>query len=364
MSGSSAASRSASPGPTSRQAFPQSDQAGTAGFQETVSLVGTAPEVAIEVSAVLKNQQRVPVGSIRGRRRWRETLAGPAPLVSVIVPCYEQAPYLEEAIESVLAQTYAQVEVVVVDDGSPDNAARVAARFPGVRLVRQPNQGLAGARNTGIRESEGELLVFLDADDRLLPRALEAGVAELRNHPEAAFAFGRYRRIGRRRDPARRRRAAASRNRPLRRLPPLQLRRRPRRRDLPPLGAGRGRELRRRAPGSRGLRPRPAPLARVRRPPARRVRRRVPGPRRRHEPGRRAMLKMTRRVLRRQRRAARQRGLRHEYREGHRFWRHYYGDPLAAHIRSAFANREWRRGLSLTGSLLRADPRALLRRGS
>ncbi len=347
--------------PDLAEAFPQSDQAGTAGFQETVSLVGTAPEVAIEVSAVLKNQQRVPVGSIRGHRRWRETLAGPAPLVSVIVPCYEQAPYLEEAIESVLAQTYAQVEVVVVDDGSPDNAARVAARFPGVRCVRQPNRGLSGARNTGIRESEGELLVFLDADDRLLPRALEAGVAELRNHPEAAFAFGRYHRIG----------ADGTRlgddDQPRPDTDPYAVFLGYNYAGVPADGIYRRSALEAIGNFDEGLsRAEDYDLAlRLAREFAVRPHEEFVAEYRVHPGGMSqnagAMLKMTRRVLRRQRRAARQRGLRREYREGHRFWRRYYGDPLAARIRSAFANREFRRGLSLTGSLLRTDPRGLAR---
>ena len=69
--------------------------------------------------------------------------------VSVIIPCYRQAHYLGEAIESVLAQTHPEVEIVVVDDGSPDHTAEVAAAYPGVRCVRQRNQGLSAARNSG-----------------------------------------------------------------------------------------------------------------------------------------------------------------------------------------------------------------------
>ena len=113
-----------------------------------------------------------------------------AGLVSVIIPCYNQAHFLSEAIESVLAQSYRAYEIVVVDDGSPDNTSEVAARYPEVRCIRQENQGLAGARNTGSRESKGEYLVFLDADDRLLPEALEVGVKNLKAHPECAFVCG------------------------------------------------------------------------------------------------------------------------------------------------------------------------------
>src|SRR5829696_5537524 len=115
------------------------------------------------------------------------------PLVSVVIPCYNQAHFLGEAIESVLAQSHPNFEVIVVDDGSPDNTSEVAARYPGVRLVRQENQGLSGARHAGLARSEGEYVVFLDADDRLLPEALEAHLEHLKAHPECAFVSGHYR---------------------------------------------------------------------------------------------------------------------------------------------------------------------------
>jgi hypothetical protein len=112
-------------------------------------------------------------------------------IVSVIIPCYNHAHFLGEAIMSVLQQTYKDYEILVIDDGSPDATSEVAARFPAVRYVRQTNQGLSAARNRGIREARGEYLVFLDADDRLLPRALEIGVRDLQAHPQCAFVYGR-----------------------------------------------------------------------------------------------------------------------------------------------------------------------------
>src|SRR5918993_3371746 len=119
-----------------------------------------------------------------------EKVAGP--LVTVVIPCYNQAHFLGEAIESVLSQSYPNFEVVVVDDGSTDDTSEVASRYPQkVRLIRQENRGLAGARNTGIGHARGEYLVFLDADDRLLPEALEAGGRELEAHPECAFVSSR-----------------------------------------------------------------------------------------------------------------------------------------------------------------------------
>jgi glycosyltransferase involved in cell wall biosynthesis len=117
------------------------------------------------------------------------------PLVSVVIPCYNQARFLGEAIESVSAQTYPRVEIIVVDDGSTDDTAEVWALYPSVHYVRQENQGLAAARNRGLRESHGDFLVFLDADDRLLPAAVERGVYHLSNSPESAFVSGRYRYI-------------------------------------------------------------------------------------------------------------------------------------------------------------------------
>jgi glycosyltransferase involved in cell wall biosynthesis len=113
-----------------------------------------------------------------------------APLVSVIIPCYRQAHYLDDAIQSVVAQTYRHVEIIVVNDGSPDNTTEVAARYDGVKCIRQRNLGLSVARNTGLQASAGEYIVFLDADDRLLPDALQTGVDALRAFPRCAFVYG------------------------------------------------------------------------------------------------------------------------------------------------------------------------------
>ena len=111
-------------------------------------------------------------------------------MVTVVIPCYNQARFLGEAIESVLSQTYQHFELIVVDDGSTDETSEVAKGYEGVRLIRQENRGLSGARNTGIRHSGGEFLVFLDADDRLLPGALEAGLRCFDAHPECALVAG------------------------------------------------------------------------------------------------------------------------------------------------------------------------------
>lgn len=178
------------------EAFPDYPDAGHAGFRTTLNLVGTPQDFEIELVAVLKGQRRVPFGMVSGRHAWRRDHAGEfAELVSVVIPCFGQSHYVSEAIESVLTQTYPHLEILVVDDSSPDNASEVAARYPGVRCLRCENQGMAGARNLGIRSTGGDFLIFLDADDRLLPTAIETGVNLLLEHPEAAAASGRFRRI-------------------------------------------------------------------------------------------------------------------------------------------------------------------------
>jgi glycosyltransferase involved in cell wall biosynthesis len=113
------------------------------------------------------------------------------PLVSIVIPCFEQARYLGEALESAVRQRYARIEIVVVDDGSHDRPEDIVSRYPDVRLIRQENRGPSAARNAGIRASRGEFLVFLDADDRLRPDAVRAGVGRLLQHPDAAFTAGR-----------------------------------------------------------------------------------------------------------------------------------------------------------------------------
>jgi len=120
----------------------------------------------------------------------------PPPAVAVVIPCFNQAHYLAEAIESVLAQTLPPAEVVVVDDGSEDNSHEVAGRYEEVTRMRQRNRGVAAARNAGLGASGADRVVFLDADDRLLPSALEVGAGALERRPQVAFVSGVSRDIG------------------------------------------------------------------------------------------------------------------------------------------------------------------------
>jgi glycosyltransferase involved in cell wall biosynthesis len=115
--------------------------------------------------------------------------------VSIVIPCFNQAQFLGEAIESALAQSCRPCQVIVVDDGATDSTAEVASMYRDVRLLRQPNRGRPVARNVGLGASEGDHVIFLDADDRLLPGAATVGAAALDARPEAAFAVGRYGRI-------------------------------------------------------------------------------------------------------------------------------------------------------------------------
>lgn len=103
----------------------------------------------------------------------------PMPTVSVVVPAYNPGRYLRLALESIVAQTYPHWEAVVVDDGSTEDLGWVDSLHPQIRRVRQPNGGLSSARNTGIRETSGELVAFLDADDLWLPTKLERQVEAL-----------------------------------------------------------------------------------------------------------------------------------------------------------------------------------------
>lgn len=108
-----------------------------------------------------------------------------SPKVSVIIPAYNQAQYLPDALDSVLAQTYTNWETIIVDDGSPDNVAEIAARYSGcdsrIKFLHTDNYGLSVARNTGAAHSDGEYLVFLDGDDKIAPEYIENCVKALQS---------------------------------------------------------------------------------------------------------------------------------------------------------------------------------------
>ncbi|MGD0813047.1 MAG: glycosyltransferase [Verrucomicrobiota bacterium] len=124
------------------------------------------------------------------------------PLVSVVIPCYKQAHFLPEAVESVVEQTFSDWEILIVNDGSPDNTSAVAnqliAKHPGkqIRLIEKSNGGLPGARNAGIRAARGKYLLPLDADDKIKPTLLAKLVPILDNRPKVGFAYTHIQHFG------------------------------------------------------------------------------------------------------------------------------------------------------------------------
>lgn len=111
-------------------------------------------------------------------------------LVSVVIPFHNPGPFLRESIQSVLNQNYSPVEIIAVDDGSTTSVKTVCDSFAEVTYLWQPHQGPGPARNSGFAKSSGKYVVFLDADDRLLPNALQIGISSLQKQSELAFVSG------------------------------------------------------------------------------------------------------------------------------------------------------------------------------
>lgn len=110
--------------------------------------------------------------------------------VSVIIPAYKGAAFIAQSIDSVLAQSYPDIELIIVNDGSPDNSAAIIQPYlvdPRVKYIEQQNAGVAAARNTGIRDAAGEYIALVDQDDLWLPDKLARQVEYLDAHPEIAL---------------------------------------------------------------------------------------------------------------------------------------------------------------------------------
>lgn len=119
------------------------------------------------------------------------------PTVSVVIPCYNGATFLRETLDSVLAQTYPVMEVLVIDDGSTDDSATIAESYgPPIRVIRQPNQGESVARNRGIDEARGDWIAFLDADDLWFEDKLHKQIAFTKIHPEIRCVHTGWKRFG------------------------------------------------------------------------------------------------------------------------------------------------------------------------
>ena len=117
----------------------------------------------------------------------------PGPLVSVVMPLYNSAPTVLESLHSALNQTYRNLEILVVDDGSTDDGVTLVeqVRDPRVRIIHQANRGLAGARNTGIRAACGALIAFLDSDDLWKPEKIKRHLEHLLNQPDVGVTYSR-----------------------------------------------------------------------------------------------------------------------------------------------------------------------------
>ncbi|MDQ2094939.1 glycosyltransferase family 2 protein [Rhodalgimonas zhirmunskyi] len=115
------------------------------------------------------------------------------PFATIVVPAYNAAVTLSETLESLMAQTFRDMEIVVVDDGSTDKTAQIAQfyvrRDPRIRVVNQINRGLAGARNSGIAAARGEVIGFCDADDLWRPEKLATHIAHLKASPEVGLSY-------------------------------------------------------------------------------------------------------------------------------------------------------------------------------
>ena len=117
------------------------------------------------------------------------------PTVEIILPAYNAAPYLSQALDSVIAQTFADWRILLVDDGSKDETAAIAHAYrqrlgSRLRYIHQENSGLPAARNTAIRHAEGKFLALLDADDVWLPHRLEASLRSFEGRPEIGLSYG------------------------------------------------------------------------------------------------------------------------------------------------------------------------------
>lgn len=115
-------------------------------------------------------------------------------LVSIIIPVYKVEPYLDICVQSVIDQTYKDLEIILVDDGSPDRCPQMCDEWgqkdKRIRVIHQKNRGLSGARNTGIREAKGEWIYFLDSDDWIIPECIELMMKLVDNNPDVELVQG------------------------------------------------------------------------------------------------------------------------------------------------------------------------------
>ncbi|MBO7611851.1 MAG: glycosyltransferase [Elusimicrobia bacterium] len=114
------------------------------------------------------------------------------PLISVMMPTYNNAGYISQAVESVYAQKYDNIEIVVVDDGSTDNTKEVLKKYKGIKYFYIEHKGISFARNIALEKSKGEYIAFCDSDDYWLPGKINTQIQYFKEHPDCEIVFTKY----------------------------------------------------------------------------------------------------------------------------------------------------------------------------
>ena len=116
-------------------------------------------------------------------------------LISVMMPTYNNAKYISQAIESIYAQNYSNIEIIVVDDGSTDNTKEIVKRYKDIKYFYTEHKGIPFARNIALENSKGEYIAFLDSDDYWLPNKLNTQMQYFKEHPDCEIVFTKYKNI-------------------------------------------------------------------------------------------------------------------------------------------------------------------------
>ena len=114
------------------------------------------------------------------------------PLISIMMPTYNNAKYIKQAIESIYAQNYDNIEIIVVDDGSTDNTKGIVQQYKDIKYFYIEHKGISVARNTALEKSKGEYIAFLDSDDYWLPNKLNTQMQYFKDHPDCEIVFTKY----------------------------------------------------------------------------------------------------------------------------------------------------------------------------
>ncbi len=117
------------------------------------------------------------------------------PLISVMMPTYNNAKYIKQAIESIYAQNYDNIEIIVVDDGSTDNTKEIVQQYKDIKYFYIEHKGIPFARNLVLEKSKGEYIAVLDSDDYWLPNKLNTQIQYFKDHPDCEIVFTKYKNI-------------------------------------------------------------------------------------------------------------------------------------------------------------------------